>query len=83
MNTTDVKEQIEKLEPMVYDPLLTAAQVKVILQTSLTNLYALIKSGKLVATNIGRGKRRSNWRIKKSDLDSFLFEGEQTKPNES
>lgn len=76
MDTTNVTEQIEKLEPKVDDPLLTAAQVKDILQTTLTNLYAIIKSGKLNATNIGRGTKRSNWRIRKSDLDSFLFEGE-------
>ena len=79
METTNIKEQIENLEPQVDDPLLTAVQVKKILQTSLTNLYAIIRSGKLTATNIGSGAKRSNWRIRKSDLDSFLFEGEHKK----
>lgn len=51
---------------------LTPDDVAAILRTSRMQVYHLINSGRLVATNIGLGGQRAKWRISPADLAEFL-----------
>ena len=57
----------EYTEPVMTDPLLTAAEVADELRVSTMTVYRLIKGGELPAVRVGR-----NYRVRRSDLDSYL-----------
>lgn len=50
----------------------TVEEAKDILKISRTQMYRMIKSGRLPAVNVGNGSQRSDWRITRKDLDQFL-----------
>jgi excisionase family DNA binding protein len=56
---------------------LTADEVAEYLRISTQQVYKLIKSGQIKATNIGKGKIRKEYRITPKDVKLFLKQNQE------
>ena len=63
--------------------ILTTHQVAKELGVSLTTVYQYIYAGKLKAYKLGGYSKKRHWRIKESDLESFIDGSEQGVRNDS
>ena len=59
-------------------PLLTPSDVAAQLKVTAEQVRSLIRSGRLLAINVGSGKKRPLYRVSKEALDEFIKAGSQT-----
>jgi len=59
--------------------LLTVDKVAELLEITRQQVCLLIRSGKLIACNIGLGSKKPRYRIKETDLDLFLSSDKKRK----
>ena len=55
-----------------HQQLLTPAEAAKFLRVSREKIFDWIHSGKLMASNVGRGRKLPRWRIRSVDLDDLL-----------